>query len=62
MHSGPRNVSEWMQCVNGSMEKGQGTQMAPGETPLSQKRFFAQRGEDMNTGLVLGKRMSIPVF
>ena len=44
------------------MEKGQGAQMAPGETPLSQKRFFAQRGEDMNTGLVLGKRKSIPVF
>lgn len=43
-------------------KEGEHKQQAPGETLLSQKRFFAQRGEDMDTGLALGKGKSIPVF
>lgn len=43
-------------------KEGEHKQQAPGEALLSQKRFFAQRGEDMDTGLALGKGKSIPVF
>lgn len=56
-------TSEWTQSVGGAVENGGSTHdMSQAKSPQTPKRFFAQRGEGMDTELVLGRRESIPVF
>ena len=56
-------TSEWTRCVGGAVENGGSTHdVSQAKSPQTPKIFFAQRGEGMDTQLVLGRRESIPVF